>query len=200
MSTLIEATWKTKGTRHECHPPPDPQFRPVVITILTWKFFVLRDFEKWGQTYERTDTMCKNSDHYQPWLWAGLMDQFEQAVLVRGGFCPRCFCPGGFVWATLKIYIARPIFEHFITARKLFSMALALSSQFSGWKELNFSHSTPFMSITMGKVKITPKFFEKIWWKKWALPNSLYASLLAFHDLHSWPYKIGNHLSSLRRK
>ena len=31
-------------------------------------------FEKWGWTDGRTD-MCKNNDHYWPWLWVGRVDQ-----------------------------------------------------------------------------------------------------------------------------
>ena len=56
---------------HVCQhwsPRPDPM-GTVAITIFTWNLFVLQDFEKWWRT------TCENSDHYQPWLWFGLVDQ-----------------------------------------------------------------------------------------------------------------------------
>ena len=51
--------------------------RPTVPTVMITLFslelcFVLWDFEKW-----RTDNMCKKSDHYRPWLWVGLVDQYD---------------------------------------------------------------------------------------------------------------------------
>ena len=43
-----------------------PTVPPVAITILPGKLLCLRDFEKWGRTYGRTDNTCENSDDYQP--------------------------------------------------------------------------------------------------------------------------------------
>ena len=37
-----------------------------------WHLFC---FEKWQRTDGRTEDMCKNNDHYRPWLWVGLVDQ-----------------------------------------------------------------------------------------------------------------------------
>ena len=52
-----------------------PRISPVVSIVFTWNLFVLLDFEKW-----RTDSMCENNDHYQPWLWGGRVDQLEQVA------------------------------------------------------------------------------------------------------------------------
>ena len=44
-----------------------PTFSPVTNIAFAWNLFC---FEK-----VRTDDMCKNNDHYWPWLWVGLVDQ-----------------------------------------------------------------------------------------------------------------------------
>ena len=48
-----------------------PTVSPVVNIVFAWKLFC---FEKRG----RTDDMCKNNDHYRPWLWVGLVDQHRE--------------------------------------------------------------------------------------------------------------------------
>ena len=44
----------------------------AITVILTWKLFYFARYWKVG-TYRHL--VCKNSDHYRPWLWVGLMDQ-----------------------------------------------------------------------------------------------------------------------------
>ena len=46
---------------------------PVANMVFTWNLF---RFEKWGRTDGQSDDMCKNNDHYRPWLWVGLVDQY----------------------------------------------------------------------------------------------------------------------------
>ena len=49
--------------------------RPTVSpeTIIIFCCFVLLDLKSGD---ERTDNMCKNSDHYRPGLWVGRVDQY----------------------------------------------------------------------------------------------------------------------------
>ena len=50
-----------------------PTVPTIAIIILTWNLFCFARFWNVG----RTDTTGENSDHYRPWLWVGLEDQFK---------------------------------------------------------------------------------------------------------------------------
>ena len=50
---------------------------PVAIIAIAWNFFLFWKVETDG----RTDDMCKNNDHYRPWLWVGLVNPLKCDIL-----------------------------------------------------------------------------------------------------------------------
>ena len=68
--TKLEGTRQVSSMIHSAR-PTDP---PAVNIVFAWNLFCFARF--WEvETYLRTDNMCKNNDHYRPWLWVGRVDQ-----------------------------------------------------------------------------------------------------------------------------
>ena len=93
--------WRSRGhiRSHQWSIRTDPQSRPVEVTI-----FIIRHFEKWGQTDVQTevwqDDICEYSDHYRPWLWVGRVDQYQKSNIALLFFEP----PSLFWCSTPKKY------------------------------------------------------------------------------------------------